>query len=61
MSAVYVLPAQYIQYNAMQHTQESHGQVNDTYVITTNLNSLKLALYRTEEVVLSTIIKFKFK
>ena len=32
MSAV--LPAQYIQYNTLQHTLESHGYVNDTHLIT---------------------------
>ena len=29
-----VLPAQYIQYNTLQHILESHRQVNDTHLVT---------------------------
>ena len=35
MSAV--LPTQYMQYNTIQNTLESHGQVNYTYLIITKL------------------------
>ena len=31
MSAV--LPAQYIQYNTIQHTLESHGHIKETHLI----------------------------